>query len=258
MIPAERQQAILDMLEANGTASIVDAAVRLGVSQMTIRRDMQTLEERGQLIIVTGGAKRVERITSELSQPEKRMLHYAEKSSIAAKAVSLIRPGMAVFVDAGTTSLAIAEKLALRQDLCESVLVVSNDFTVCAYLMAHTQCLLYHTGGEVLRENQSCSGESAARFVSRLNLDLAFLSTSSWDANWISTPSENKVVLKVAARKAARHAFLVTDSSKYGKIGLFNILRITELDGIITDANLPENACATLSRAGVNLMTVDV
>ncbi len=257
MIPVERQQAILDMMEATGTVSIADAATRLGVSQMTIRRDMQALEERGKLIIVTGGAKGIERITSELSQPEKRVLHYAEKSAIAAKAVSLLTPGMAVFVDAGTTGLAIAEKLALDPDLCASILVISNDFTVCAYLMAHSACRLYHTGGEVLRENQSSSGESAARFVSRLNLDVAFLSTSSWDGNWISTPSEKKVVLKVAAREASRRAYLVTDSSKFGKVGLFNILRLTDLDGIITDTHLPENARDALVRAGVNLMQVD-
>jgi len=257
MMPAARQQKILEMIVPTGMISIADAATRLGVSQMTIRRDMQNLEERGKLITVSGGAKKLERITSELSQPEKRVLYYAEKSAIAAKAVSLIKPAMAVFVDAGTTGLAIAERIAVQPELCESILVISNDFTVCGYLMAHSPCRLYHTGGEILRENQSCSGESAAQFISRLNLDMAFLSTSSWDANWISTPSEKKVVLKVAARKAARHAFLVTDSSKYGRIGLFNILRITDLDGIITDTALPENAQAAIARAGVNLMLVE-
>lgn len=257
MIPAERQQVILTMLEASGTASIIDAAARLGVSRMTIRRDMQALGEQGKLVIVTGGARRIERITAELSQPEKRALHYAEKSAIAARAVDLIQPGMAVFMDAGTTSLAVAEHLALRGDLHPSVLVVSNDFTVCAYLMTHAACRLYHTGGEVLRENLSSGGASAAHVVSRMNLDLAFISSSSWNGEWLSTPSETKVALKVAARKAARRAYLVTDSSKFGKVGLFNILRLAELDGVITDISLPDAARVPLERSGVELLLAD-
>lgn len=256
MIPAERQQFIRIALDTKGMVSIVDMADQLGVSHMTVRRDMQTLEKEGYAELVSGGAQRTGRIASELPQAEKRRLQYAEKVAIAQKAVSLIRPGAAVYFDAGTTCLAIAEAITAKSELRDSILAVTNDFTVAAHLMLHANCRLYHTGGEVLRDNKSCVGETTANVISRLNLDLAFLSASSWDAEWISTPSEPKIAVKLAAAKASRRAFLVSDSTKFGKLGFFNIIKLQELDGIITDTGLPPAAQAQLSRAGLNLMLV--
>lgn len=236
--------------------SIVDMAGQLGVSQMTVRRDMQALEKEGYATLVSGGAQRTGRIASELPQAEKRRLQYAEKVAIARKAISMIRPGAAIYFDAGTTCLAIAEAITARSELRDSVLVVSNDFTVVSHLMHNANCRLYHTGGEVLRANKSCVGEITANVISRLNLDVAFLSASSWDAEWISTPSEPKISVKLAAAKAARRSFLVADSTKFGRLGFFNIIKLQELDGIITDAGLPQAAQVQLSRSGVNLMIV--
>lgn len=256
MIPAQRQQFIRAALEARGMVSIADMAGHLGVSRMTVRRDMQALEKGGYAALVSGGAQRSGRIASELPQSEKRRLQYAEKVAIARKAVSLVRPGAAVYFDAGTTCLAIAEAITARSELRDSILAVTNDFTVVAHLTLHANCRLYHTGGEVLRDNKSCVGETAAHIISRLNLDLAFLSTSSWDDEWISTPSESKIAVKLAAAKASRRSILVSDSTKFGKLGFFNIIKLQELDGIITDTGLPPAAQTRLSRAGVNLMLV--
>lgn len=258
MIPAERQQFIRVALDAKGMASIADMADQLGVSQMTVRRDMQALEKEGYAALVSGGAQRSGRIASELPQAEKRHLQYMEKVAIAQKAVSLVRPGAAVYFDAGTTCLAIAEAITAKSELRDSILAVTNDFTVASHLMLHANCRLFHTGGEVLRNNKSCVGETTANVISRLNLDLAFLSTSSWNAEWISTPSESKIAVKIAAAKASRRSILVSDSTKFGKLGFFNIIKLQELDGIITDTGLPSAAQAQLSRVGINLMLVQV
>lgn len=257
MIPAERQQFIRAALAAKGMVSFTDIAEQLGVSHMTARRDMQELERQGYVTLVSGGAQKVERIAAEPTHAEKRRLQYLEKAAIAQKAVSLITPDSAVYFDAGTTCLAIAEAVARDSALRDSILAVTNDFTVAAHLMRHSGCRLYHTGGEVLRNNQSCVGETTASMISRLNLDLAFLSTSSWNSDWISTPTESKIAVKIAAVRASRRAFLVSDATKYGKIGFFNIIKVQELDGIITDTGLPQSAQQQLVRAGINLMLVD-
>ena len=257
MIPAERQQFIRAALEAKGMVSFSDIAEQLGVSHMTARRDMQELERQGYVTLVSGGAQKVERIAAEPSHAEKRRLQYSEKTAIARKAVSLITPGAAVYFDAGTTCLAIAEAVTRRNDVRDSILAVTNDFTVAAHLMLNSGCRLYHTGGEVLRSNQSCVGETTANMIGRLNLDLAFLSTSSWNSDWISTPTESKIAVKIAAVRASRRAFLVSDATKYGKLGFFNIIKLQELDGIITDAGLPLSAQEQLVRSGINLMLVD-
>lgn len=257
MIPAERQQCIREALDAKGMVSIADMAEQLGVSQMTVRRDMQALEKQGHAALVSGGARRVGRIASELSLAEKRHLQSAEKTAIARKAATLVRPGMAIYFDAGTTCLAIAEEITARPELRDSILAVTNDFTIVTHLMLNSACRLYHTGGEVLRDNKSCIGETTANVISRLNLDLSFLSTSSWNANWISTPNEAKIAVKIAAVKASRRTILVSDSTKYGRLGFFNIIAPQEMDGIITDTGLPVAAQEQLIRSGVDLMLVE-
>ena len=257
MIPAERQQCIREALDAKGMVSIVDMAEQLGVSQMTVRRDMQALEKQGHAALVSGGARRVGRIASELSLAEKRDLQSAEKTAIARKAASLVRPGMAIYFDAGTTCLAIAEEIAARPELRDTILAVTNDFTIVAHLMLNSECRLYHTGGEVLRANKSCIGETTATVIGRLNLDLAFISTSSWNADWISTPNEAKIAVKLATVRASRQTILVSDSTKYGRLGFFNIIAPQEMDGIITDTGLPIAAQEQLIRSGIDLMLVE-
>jgi len=257
MIPAERQQHIREALEAKGMVSIVEMADRLGVSQMTVRRDMQALQRQGHVSLVSGGAQRIGRISAELSLAEKCKLQYAEKMAIAQRAASFVSPGMAVYFDAGTTCLAVAEAVTRQPELRNSIIAVTNDFTIANHLMLKSNCRLYHTGGEVLRDNKSCIGETTSNVISRLNIDLAFLSTSSWNHTWMSTPNEAKIVVKIAAVQASERTFLVSDSTKYGRVGFFNIIELTELDGIICDTGLPEDAQEQLVRAGVNLMLVD-
>lgn len=257
MIPAERQQHIRELIDAKGLVSIADAAKSLGVSRMTVRRDMQALERQGAATLVSGGARRVGRIGFELPLAEKHDLRAAEKAAIAQRAADLVHPGMAVFLDAGTTCLAVAEAIAARPELRDSILAVTNDFTIVAHLMAHAACRLYHTGGEVLRDNKSCIGETSARVISGLNLDLAFLSSSSWNAEWISTPNEAKIAVKQAILKATHATVLVSDSSKFGRLGFFNAVRPREMAGIITDTGLPAPARERLTRMGINLMLAE-
>lgn len=257
MIPAERQQCIRELLDARGMVSIADMAEHLGVSRMTVRRDMQELEQQGLATLVSGGARRVGRIGFELPLEEKRDLRAAEKAAIAERAADLVRPGMAVFFDAGTTCLACAEAIAARPELRDSILAVTNDFTIVGHLMAHAGCRLYHTGGEVLRDNKSCIGETSASVIARLNLDLSFLSSSSWNAEWISTPNESKIAVKHAILKATRATILVSDSSKYGRLGFFNVVRPQDMQGIITDTGLPPQAQEALIRSGINLMLAE-
>ncbi|MDR2945593.1 MAG: DeoR/GlpR transcriptional regulator, partial [Candidatus Adiutrix sp.] len=129
-----------------------------------------------------------------------------------------------------------------------------NDLAVVSFLMHHSNCLLYHTGGRVLRDNQSCIGDSTTQFLRNLNLDISFLSASSWNTRWISTPSEGKVAVKEAALAAAAKRVLICDSSKYGKVGIFNAVPLESLDLVITDDRLPDSARQAVSKSGVRLV----
>ncbi len=252
MIPAERQQMILSSLAERDVLSIAELMKRLDVSHMTVRRDIQKLEEDGRVLSVSGGVKLVQKITHEPSHLIKRTLQHSEKEMIAELAATLIPEGATIYLDAGTTSLAIAEKIAPRADL----MVITNDFVVAAYLIQNSTCQLYHTGGQVIRENQSCVGESAAQFLYGFNLDVAFVSASSWNTRWISTPTESKVPVKKALISAAAKRILVCDSSKYGKVGIFNAIPISAIHTIITDDGLADGVRDTFRLMGVDLKIV--
>ncbi|MGY3859683.1 MULTISPECIES: DeoR/GlpR family DNA-binding transcription regulator [Aeromonas] len=249
MIPVERQQQILHLLAERGVVSIVELTDLLQVSHMTIRRDIQKLEQMGRVLSVSGGVSLSQRIKSEPSHATKRSLMQGAKLAIARLAAAQVAEGCTVYLDAGTTSLELARELALREDL----MVVTNDFMVCAYLIEHGRCRLYHTGGQVIRDNQSCAGEATAHFLRNLHLDVAFLSSSSWDGQGISTPSEQKVPVKRAVVESAASRILICDSSKYGKVGTFNVVGWDAIDQVITDDQLPDSARELLAQHGVKL-----
>ena len=87
-----------------------------------------------------------------------------------------------------------------------------------------------------------------------LNIDIAFISTSSWSLKGLSTPNENKVLVKKAIIKAAQTNYLVSDSTKYGQIASFHALNIEQLDGIITDSNLSDVVTQELMDKGLSVI----
>lgn len=250
MIPAQRQQIILSTLARREIASIAELTASLGVSHMTVRRDIQTLEREGRVLLVSGGVRLAEQIETEPSRKVKAALQSSEKALIAKAAAALVAPDSTVYLDAGTTCLAIAAELAHRDDIT----VLTNDFTVVSCLMESSLCDLYHTGGHVLRKNESCVGESAARFIASLNIDIGFISASSWDMFYISTPTESKVPVKQAIAVASAKRILVSDATKYGKVGFFKAVSIKDIDVIITDSGLDPHVRKTITASGLEVI----
>ncbi|WP_309486182.1 DeoR/GlpR family DNA-binding transcription regulator [Ancylobacter mangrovi] len=250
MIPAERQHFIIDRLDEMGVLSIAALSEVLGVSQMTVRRDIEQLERAGRVMSVTGGVQLPERILSEPSHTIKGQMHRAEKVAIGRLAASMVKSNDVIYLDAGTTTLEIAKRLLNLPDIT----VVTNDFTICSTLAAAAHCQLCHTGGRVDRENQSCIGNRAADMVKQFNFDIAFISTSSWGMRGISTPSEDKIAVKTSAVECAVRSVLVTDSSKYGKLAAYHSLPLRAFTTIISDSGLAETVCQGIREQGIELL----
>ncbi|MCZ4311302.1 DeoR/GlpR family DNA-binding transcription regulator [Vibrio atlanticus] len=254
MIPAERQKNILSLLSKHEVISINDLAERLQVSHMTIRRDITKLEDIEKVISVSGGVQLTQVLDREPSHDIKSVLNSGEKSCIGYMASQSIPKNSSIYLDAGTTTLEIAHHIAARDDL----LVITNDFAITAYLSHHSECELYHTGGRVDKANQSSIGNKVAEFLSSMNIDIAFISTSSWNLKGISTPSEPKVVVKKAIVTAAKKNILVSDSSKYGLVATFHAIGIKCFDMIITDTDFPHNAQNELEENGIKVLTAHI
>lgn len=143
------------------------------------------------------------RVAHEPSHQIKTELATPQKAAIGKLAASPVQPESCIYLDAGTTTLAIAVQLVTMNKLT----VVTNDFVIADYLMDNSDCTIIHTGGAVCRENRSCVGEAAATLLRGLMIDQAFISASSWSVRGISTPAEDKVTVKRAVASASRQKF---------------------------------------------------
>lgn len=238
MIPIQRRQTILNMVAERGVVSISELTEQLGVSHMTIRRDLQQLEQQGTVVTVSGGVQSPQRLMNEPSHQDKESMASGQKAAIGQRAVSMVIHGSCIYLDAGTTTLALARQLSGRNDLT----VVTNDFVIANFLLDHSDCTIIHTGGTVCRENRSCIGEAAAQALRNLAIDQAFISASSWGPRGITTPAEDKVAVKHAVASASRQRILLCDSSKYGQVATYLALPLSTFDTVITDAELPDAA----------------
>ena len=225
MIPVERRQIILEMVAEKGIVSIAELTDRMNVSHMTIRRDLQKLEQQGAVVLVSGGVQSPGRVAHEPSHQVKTALAMTQKAAIGKLAASLVQPGSCIYLDAGTTTLAIAQHLIHM----ESLTVVTNDFVIADYLLDNSNCTIIHTGGAVCRENRSCVGEAAATMLRSLMIDQAFISASSWSVR-------------------------VCDATKYGQVATWLALPLSEFDQIITDDGLPESASRALVKQDLSLL----
>nr|WP_232487418.1 DNA-binding transcriptional repressor YgbI [Pectobacterium parmentieri] len=250
VIPVERHQQILALIAERGAVSINELIERLGVSHMTVRRDVQKLEQDGLLLSVSGGVRSPERLAIEPSHQDKSVMFSQQKAAMGKLAAQHIPLNSCIYLDAGTTTLSLARELAERDDL----LIVTNDFAIAAFLIESSQCRMIHTGGTLCRENRSCVGEAVAQALRNLFIDIAFISASSWSLRGLSTPNEDKVVVKRAAVEASRKRVLLCDTSKYGRIATHLATPLSVFDSIITDAGLPAAAKEALGKMGVEVL----
>ncbi|MFV7360748.1 DNA-binding transcriptional repressor YgbI [Citrobacter portucalensis] len=250
MLPVERHQQILALVSERGVISINELTETLGVSHMTIRRDLQKLEQQGAVLAVSGGVQSTERIAIEPSHIDKKAMHSQQKALIGKLAAQQIPANSCIYLDAGTTTLALAYEITDRHDLT----VVTNDFVIAAWLLENSQCRLIHTGGTVCRENRSCVGDAAAQALRHLFIDLAFISASSWDLRGLSTPSEDKVAVKRAIVEASQRCVLLSDISKYGKVATYLAVPISSFAMIITESALPDSVRDVLIERNITLL----
>lgn len=187
-------------------------------------------------------------MAQEPSHQIKTELGTPQKAAIGKLAASLVQPESCIYLDAGTTTLAIARQLVTMNKLT----VVTNDFVIADYLMDNSGRTIIHTGGAVCREKRSCVGEAAATLLRGLMIDQAFISASSWSVRGISTPAEDKVAVKRAV--ASRQKILVRDATKYGQVATWLALPLSEFNQIVIDDGLPESAIRALPKVDISLL----
>ncbi|WP_040766196.1 DeoR/GlpR family DNA-binding transcription regulator [Tsukamurella sp. 1534] len=239
MLAAQRRRHILAAVVAHGAVRVIDLADELGVSEMTIRRDLDVLEEAAELTKVHGGAVRSAAAGRGLEPPSahKASREAAEKRAIAAAAAPLVEDGMTVAVGAGTTTLELARMLRGRP-----IAVVTNSISIFHVLTDSPEepagGAVQLTGGQ-RTPSDALVGPVANAMLERVRCDLAFLGTHGIDPTaGFTSPNIGEAETNRRLIGAARSTVMLADHTKFGEIGAHLFAEFSAVDGMITDAGL--------------------
>ncbi|WP_019855501.1 DeoR/GlpR family DNA-binding transcription regulator [Actinopolyspora mortivallis] len=245
MLARQRQEMILDEVRRTGAVQVSDLVQRLGVSDMTIRRDLDALAARGAVEKVYGGATSVlDRSTDEPGFETKSMYLPEEKKAIALRASEMVRPGTALGLSAGTTTWTLARHLDDVADLT----VVTNSVRIADVLQqrGRTDRTVILTGG-VRTPSDALVGPVAVRTLQSLHLDLVFLGVHGMSTRaGFTTPNLDESETNRALARAANRLVVLADHSKWSTVGISTIVGLDEVDVLVTDDGLPEQARTAL------------
>ncbi|MFQ6171400.1 DeoR/GlpR family DNA-binding transcription regulator [Oryzobacter sp. R7] len=245
MLATQRRAAIVSIVESTGAARISDLVEQLGVSDMTVRRDIERLDSEGRVERVHGGAIAVQpRATDEPGFSAKSSLMTAEKQAIAAAAARLVQPGATIGISAGTTTYELARAIRHLPQLT----VVTNSVPV-AQLLHETQSaghVVVLTGG-VRTPSDALVGPVAVNALQGLHVDRLFLGAHGIDESaGLTTPNLVEAETNRALVRASRAVCVLADHSKFGIVGLSTFLPLREVDTLITDSGITARARAVL------------
>jgi DeoR/GlpR family transcriptional regulator of sugar metabolism len=249
MLARQRQELILEQVRTSGGARISDLVESLGVSDMTVRRDIEALARRGLVARVHGGATSVAvPSTQEAGFALKSSFRTAQKDAIARAAAALVGPGASVAVSGGTTTYAVARELSSVANLT----VVTNSLPVAELLHRERPGLpVVLTGGE-RNPSDALVGPVAVAALRTLHVDWLFLGVHGMDSRaGFTSPDLVEAETVRALIASARRVVVTADSSKWGLVGLSSIARLDEVDVLVTDDGLDAEATQTArSRLG--------
>ncbi|MBQ0110855.1 MAG: DeoR/GlpR transcriptional regulator, partial [Oscillospiraceae bacterium] len=237
MMMSDRHKQIISALKEHPQITVKELAKMLYVSEPTIRRDFTVLDKKGIITKVYGGAKLNQgyadrEIPFSFRQNEKSTV----KSAIGKKAGELVKDGMVVMLDGSTSSYYLAEFLTKKKDL---IVITSGAKTAVA--LAEANIRVFCTGGQMITNSFSYVGQQAEDFVKNINADILFFSCRgvTFDGKMTDLSIEESN-LRRAMMKSCNKKYLLCDGSKFGKTYFYNIGTVSELDGIISEQQLPE------------------
>ena len=248
----QRQQLILRTLRRDGRVDVADLAEELAVTSETVRKDLISMEARGLLVRVHGGAVPVGNHSFE-PDVAARTEFAAEKRRIAVAAAAQLPVSGSILIDAGSTTAQFAAEIPDGRELT----VFTNALAIALDLMARPQLTVYPLGGRLRRQTVATVGPWTCRALEELNVDVAFLGTNGVSVErGLTTPDPSEAQAKALMVKAASRRILLADHSKFERVSLVKHAELGDIDLIITDTGLPSAELERLRTAGVEVQQV--
>jgi len=239
MLPQQRRQKIFELIREDGQAKVMDLSRIFKVTEVTIRQDLEKLEDEGLVTREHGGAylKNISLNVRNIELLSKENM--AEKESIARKAVELINDGDTIILDSGSTVTEIAKLITGYKNLT----VITNALNIALILGADPEINLILTGGEFKAPTLSLTGQKAADSLEGLHVDKLFLATAGITLkSGLTYPSINDICVKRAMIESADVVYLVADYSKIGKSSFASLGALSLIDYIITDSKIDQES----------------
>jgi DeoR/GlpR family transcriptional regulator of sugar metabolism len=250
LTPTQRLEAIRQELLKADEVSVDELAGRFGVSGMTVRRDLEVLESRGDAIRTHGGAAPAKRLTFEFSFRERQNTNSRQKSRIAERAVRHIQEGHVVMLDTGTTTLEIARRMVEYRN----VTVITTSLAIVSALQFAAGVRVVLLGGFLRGGSPDLHGPLTEQNVEAFRTDIAFMGADAVDRDGNTYADDLQVVnldRKMAA--SAAQVIVVADSSKLGRRGMCRVLGPQDYDLVISDTGIGKDTLKQLLKRGVQV-----
>lgn len=223
-----RQHRLIEMLGDTGQVLVSEAASVLGVSDDTIRRDLADLDKKGFLHKTHGGAVSID--IGGMARTERAKLLADEKRRIGAAAAQAVQPGSTLLLDAGSTTLAMADALAV------AVTIVTNSLDIANTVEGRPDVRLILAGGAWDPSQRLFSGAAARAILDLHRVDLAVLGACAVSvAGDVTANEERDAEMKRAMFNSATEAWLLADHSKFGQVAPHKIVSMSRFSRIFTD-----------------------
>lgn len=231
MLTEERYNIILELLREKRSVTVAEIKDRLGISESTIRRDLNALAQEGKLTKVFGGAVAPDNVSNgiELSVPQKLQVNEREKRLIAGYAAAMIKPHDFVYLDAGTTTGYMLEFF------CDKDVTVVTNAVAHAQRLAKAGVKVRLVGGELKSSTEAVVGSEAMQTLRKYHFTKGFFGTNGVTKKaGFTTPDANEAMVKKTAIEQCQKKYVLCDHSKFGEVSSVTFLAFTGAD-VITD-----------------------
>ncbi len=247
MYAEERRAAIVSRARANGRVEVAELADIFCVTPETVRRDLTSLERSGLIKRVHGGAIVVEAGGFEPALAIRETVHTSEKMAIARRALDLVPEEGAIALDAGSSTYRLAEILPVDRDLT----VVTNSLPIASMLAGRGALQVHLVGGRVRGRTLATVDKAALDYLRGIYVDVAFLGMNGFSLRQgLTTPDIAEAAVKSAFIESARRVVLLADHSKFGSEHFAHVAHLADIDTIVSDSVLSDEAVSNLEAAG--------
>ena len=250
---AERHKYILDSLNKHGFVRITDVANELGVTKVTIRKDIKILESKGLLYKVHGSARPANPHVADLDVHVKDNINRDAKRRIAQRAAEMLGETDSIIMASGSTVYAFAEEIKMR--MWHLLNIVTPFLRLVVLLNESENVNVVQLGGCVHKKSLSAIGGYAEAALSDFSCSKLFFGVDGIDLeHGITTSTIEEAKLTQVMMRSASKIIILADSSKFGQRGFGRICSLEEIDVIVTDSRISEQAVAMAEEAGVDLV----